>query len=73
VNQFTAYCCLLFVSLLGCSHYDDYQNAMELKAQAERTAEDAREIAAAAEARAAEAQAQLSTEQRAMTRIYTED
>ena len=46
---------------------------MELKEQAEKAAEDAREIAAAAEARAAEAQDQLSTEQRAMKRIFTED
>lgn len=46
---------------------------MELKAQAEQAAEDAREIAAAAEARAAESQVQLSSEQRAMIRIYTED
>ena len=61
------------IFLSGCSHYDDLQNAVQLKEQAEQAAANARAAAAEAESRVAEAENQLATERDAIKSLYTED
>ena len=50
---------LIALSLFAGCYYDEYQKATKLKEQAEQ--------------KAAEAQAALTAEQKAMNRLYTED
>jgi hypothetical protein len=64
---------MLCFTAVGCSHYDDVQKAMELKAKAEKVAADAVATAEEAKRQAAVAKDQLSAEQQAMARIYSED
>lgn len=68
MNRFSIVWLLLLGCAIGCDipYKEEYDQAMELKAQAEQKA-------AEAQAAAEEAKNALSAEQNAINRLYTED
>ena len=68
MNKIAILCLLVLGCLIGCDipYKEEYDQAMELKAQAEQKA-------AEAQAAADEAKNALTAEQNAVNRLYTED
>ena len=75
IRRFIAALVIPLCVTLGCEvpYKEDYEKAMELKAQAEQMQAEAEQKIAEAEQVAAQAQEALTAEQQAMKRIYTED